>query len=404
MLSLRGRATANSNRAIFEYYNPVPFRVGQRIKLLDISARPTSEEEIIRLEARIESDGVKENFALRKPLSTSLTVRSVGKRFKQRCSDLEKRLTLFQAVPCILYDEVVQVFTIVLPPRWGIICETPLFLLMLGFGGEQLTELPQSAGEKTFGIFNEHETDELSVTAAEECPGSIEFSDLFDSLGTTENFPEKDYEEFFDENFTYTAFFLPDDELKIVTQRLSYVEKAEDIVTELSAPLRRLEKELNLETETFVLQARGMGLSLYVSCAKPFDLEIKLQLSRSAQKLLGARDEYKFSLRPVAGSAPLEGGKRGLSLLGPIGKITKNSLESMLPLVIRLTDAPSTSYISGVGPSNILAFIDSAGDIVSEGTPMHEYDNRLELLFLTRSLEDLIFEEAYSLFAIFLIE
>ncbi len=99
----------------------------------------------------------------------------------------------------------------------------------------------------------------------------------------------------------------------------------------------------------------------------------------------------------------LEAGKHGGERLGPIKPLTANSLEPLLPLLLRLDKVPAGSYVSGFGTTNILAFIDTSGEIVSSGVDMEEYDNHLEIEFIRRDLSPLLFEVNYVFYGHFLI-
>ena len=405
MLSIKGKGLGGTNTINFSYYNPVPFQQRKaKIKLVDFLGKPSDSDDLITISASVQtvSGSIRASYSLNKPFAQKITVGKIAGRLKEHAKKAARRLDLAANLPTIVYDEAeTKKFSVKVPARTGISCNGGLLLALLGFDLSQLESNPWEEDTTELGLFNGGEEEEKVVEAEEYIEPNFEFRDLYDNLASTADVDYEIYEDWVSQNkLKYTHFFKPRENVINETLRVGRIESPADAVSGLSPHLQKLEEALNLSPGTFLLEERGIGLILSVVCVTNYDASIQLRFSHSAVRLLGGEAKYDFNLNESSAD-PQREGKRGRYTLGPIRKIGENYLESLWPLILKVDTIPSASFISGQGPTNILGFIDSSGEITSDGVPLTEYLNTLEIQLLRRDLTPLILACDFDFIATF---
>ncbi len=391
---------AGSNSASFTYLNPRPFRQDKkRLKLLDLLAKREKETSVLSFSMKLTSvGGITSTFTVKKVMSRTVTVGDIARRLRAHNEKLKQKLSLFLTTPRLEYVD--SKFRLYLPPRMGVYGKLPHVFALLGFSPSRLSPLtPLDEEEREwFGFFNADDYEPRTYTADEVSFEGVQFPDQvvmltsMDDLVTEEEPPR---------NLEFCAFYSPPEETFEAHRNLGSMDTPEDVSGEIEPLLRQLETELNLRSGLLRVEPRQPGIAIYAFSRKSHNIKIELSMDEATGRLLNCSrgtQRHVIDLTAVQASSD---GKNNPLVCGPVMKISKNALEPLLPLLLRVDGAPYQSYLSDVGAVHIIAFIDSDGGVF--GTPflMDDYQGTIEVFFHRRDLTPLLLQENLTFFAHF---
>ena len=402
MLNLQAKAVAQTDRVTFNYLSPTPFRSKKKkLKLIDIWARPESETSMLSITGTILPDrAVTSTFTLQKVFSSRVLVVDIGRRLKSHSNNLISKMGILRSTPQFDYSQSSSKFRITLPPRCGVFGKTRLALAMFGFFPNRFRSIGDQE-DQWWGFLNEDESELETLWADEASLPNIEFRHLQLSLNAVGELDDDETAQDM-RDLEFLIVFQPSGQAQDVSKEIGFVETPEEVQAELQPMLLELEKKMNLTTGTLRVEVQRPGLAFFAFSRKSYNLRMNLTFDAGCRRLLSSQETYSLSLSNAGGNTPPDG-KWGLFTVGPITKLTRNALEPLLPLLIRLEGGPFESYTSGLGASHIIAFLDQDGGIFANPFGMEDYDGVVEIHLHRRDLSEIIFDSNLIVYAHFAI-
>ncbi len=404
MLHLKARVARGSSSVSFPYTPASPFAPSFDIKLVDILGRPAGvESDLIGISLRIQGlITTKHQLKNLLPPASAPTVQRIITRMRAHNKNAAKAFEILARPPQFGYDDREKKFFFVLPPHCGVLEERPLAFALFGFAPASLKNLTLLS---SWGFFNT-EDKTVTIMADSNVGPHMNLDDCYELLETTQSFSDEDFVALRPGNFSFEFFFRPPPEKgKIAVQKKVKTLTSPDEALEILQPcLTELSEKAGLKSDALIVEKKKSGLAFFAATQNAYDLELHLAFNRTLTRLLNCPEEAIIDLNPKAGgSDPVEGGRRGEFLVGPIEPLHANKLASFYPLIIKAeTVVGGRSYMAGHGTLTSLGFIDDLGEIYPMIVNTKDLQRGvIECQFFQRDLTQLTFEEDLELFAHF---